>query len=66
MASCSNPEEHPFELEIVVRAHGQEDARISREYTSRDACSTDKAAREVWEGLVHDVKSRTRHVADGA
>jgi hypothetical protein len=55
-------EEHPFEIEVRVRAHGQEDAVLHREYISHDAASTDKAIKEVWDGMSAGTKSRMRLV----
>lgn len=58
-------EEHRFELEVRVSAHGQEPAVLHREYTSEDAASTDKALSEVW-GAVNDAtKARMSPVNDG-
>ena len=53
-------EEHLFEVDLIVRAAGQPDARISREYTSVDAASTDKAATEIFGAI--DAKTRARMV----
>jgi hypothetical protein len=55
-------EEHPYELEVRIRAHGQEDAVLHREYISHDAASTDKAIKEVWDGMSAGTKSRMRLV----
>lgn len=60
----SESESHPFELEVRVRAHGQEDAVSHREYVSNDAASTDKALKEIWDGVSNDVKARMRGVGD--
>lgn len=57
-------ESHPFEVEIRVSAHGQEDAFVRREYVSSDKSSTDGAAGEIWAGVSNDVKAKCRPVAD--
>jgi hypothetical protein len=55
-------EEHPYELEVRIKAHGQEDAVLHREYVSKDAASTDKALKEVWDGMGAGTKARMRLV----
>lgn len=57
-------EEHPYEIEVRVRAYGQEDAVLHREYVSRDSASTDKALKEVWDGVSQQTKARMRLVGD--
>lgn len=57
-------EEHQFEVDLIVRAHGQPDTVVSREYVSEKA-STDGAAGELWAAVSSDAKSRMRPVHDG-
>jgi hypothetical protein len=57
--------ENWFEVEVRVKAAGQEDAVIHREYVSQDAASTDKAAGQIWSGVSSDVKARMRTVNTG-
>ena len=57
-------EGHVFEVDLVVRAAGQPDMVISREYVSKDKASTDGAAGEIWNGVSPDVKARMRGVND--
>ena len=59
-------EQHVFEVEVRVSRPGQEDAHVYREYVSKDAASTDKAASEVWAGVSNDVKARMKTVNDGS
>jgi hypothetical protein len=58
-------EKHVFEVELRVKAHGQDDAVVSREYVSADKASTDGAAGEIWAGVSDDVKAKCRTVNDG-
>jgi hypothetical protein len=58
-------EKHVFEVELRVKAHGQDDAVVSREYVSADKASTDGAAGEIWAGVSDTLKSNMRPVADG-
>lgn len=55
-----------FEVDLIVRAHGQEDARISREYVTSDKASTDGVASEIWnDGVCDVIKAKCRPVSDG-
>jgi hypothetical protein len=54
-----------FEVDVIVRAHGQEDARISREYVSTDKMSTDGVAGEIWKGFSDQTKAKMHPVSDG-
>lgn len=54
-----------FEVDLIVRAHGQPDATVHREYTSPQKASTDGAAGEVWAGVSDEIKARMTPVADG-
>jgi hypothetical protein len=54
-----------FEVDLIVRAAGQPDARVSREYVTADKASTDGAAGEIWAGVSDDVKAKCRTVNDG-
>jgi hypothetical protein len=58
-------EEHRFEVDLIVRRPGQPDATVSREYVSKDAASTDKAAKEVWQGMDAGTLARMHPVNDG-
>jgi hypothetical protein len=45
-----NDENRVFEVDLIVRAAGQPDARVSREYVSANKASTDGAAGEIFVG----------------
>lgn len=55
-------ERHVFEVDVLVRANGQPDAIVSREYVSREKASTDGAVTEIWEAVSDDIKARMRPV----
>ena len=54
-----------FEVDLTVRAHGQPDTTISREYVSHEKASTDGVADEIWEGVADAVKAKMHPVNDG-
>lgn len=54
-----------FEVDLIVRANGQEDVRVSREYVTSDAASTDKAARVIFDAIHNDERAKMRPVNDG-
>ena len=53
-----------FEVDLVVRAHGQDDYRISREYMTDTKASTDGAAREIWDAIPDAIRAKMRPVGD--
>jgi hypothetical protein len=57
-------ESEVFEVDLIVRASGQPDTVISREYVSKDKKSTDGAAEEIWAGVSDSVKARMHPVND--
>jgi preprotein translocase subunit SecA len=65
MSTETHAEQHPFEVEIRVRAARQQDAVYAREYVSQDAASTDKALKELVTGISSDTLERMRGVQDG-
>jgi hypothetical protein len=42
-----------FEIDLIVRSHGQPDARVSREYVTSEKASTDGVAGVVF-GAIHE------------
>jgi hypothetical protein len=59
-----NDENRIFEVDLIVRAAGQKDARVSREYVSANKASTDGAAGEIFGAIDEAVQKRMRPVAD--
>lgn len=60
----SEPEQNRYEVEVIFRAHGQEDAHLHREMVTEKA-STDGALSEFWRGVNDQTKSKMHPVADG-
>jgi hypothetical protein len=60
-----NDENRVFEVDLIVRAAGQPDARVSREYVSANKASTDGAAGEIFGAIDEAVKRNMRSVNDG-
>lgn len=58
-------ESRVFEFELRIKAHGQPDAVMNREYASNDKASTDAVARQLYDSLPAIEKSRMRGVNDG-
>ena len=54
-----------FEVDLIVRSHGQPDVTVSREYVTSDAASTDKAARTIFDAIHADERAKMRPVNDG-
>ena len=65
MTTEQTAENHVFELEVRVRAAGQKDAVINREYVSTEKSSTDGAVKEIWDSVSAPTKAKMRGVADG-
>ena len=60
--SVSGEQPRVFEVDLIVRAAGQEDARVSREYVTADRLSTDGVAGDIWAGVADDLKAHMHPV----